>query len=389
MQLTSYERVKMALEHREPDRVPFDLGGSAVTGINVNCLRRLRKHLGMPEKEVNMYNQVIQTGLVDDDLVERLKIDIKTVDPEPPAKRSILQKDVYIEDEYYRLVDEFGIGWQMPIKGGHFFDLFKYPLKNAETLEDITGYSWPDMADPDRYATLKQRADHVVYNEKKAYMLGRMFSGMWETAMWMTGYEKFFCDMYLNEELIHGIMSRMTEIKMLYWEKALEAVGENILVVSEADDLGTQDGLICSLELYKKLIWPYHKKLFQFIKKKAKSRVYVFFHCDGACSEAIPLLIEAGVDILNPVQVNCKGMDTKVLKKEFGKDITFWGALCDTQCTLPFGTPEEVREETRRRIEDLAPGGGWIAAPIHNIQSEVPPENILAMWETLQEYGVY
>jgi uroporphyrinogen decarboxylase len=389
MEYTSYERVKAALEHREPDRVPFDLGSSGVTGINIKCLNNLRNYLGLKKKGLKLFDVVSQTAIVDDDLIEKLKIDVKSAPPKSPIKKNILEKKVWSEAEHYKLIDELGIGWKMPIEGGHFFDLYKNPLKDAETVEDIENYPWPDALDPERYTDLKKRADHIVYKEKKAYMLGRHFAGMWETAMWMTGYEKFFMDMYFNKKLIHAIMNKMTELKMLYWEKALETVGKNVLVVSTADDLGTQKSLLVSPESYKELIWPYHKKLFQFIKKKAKSKAYIFYHCDGAIKEAIPLLLEAGIDILNPVQVQCKGMDTKMLKKEFGKDLIFWGALADSQSILPFGTPEEVREETKRRIDDLAPGGGWIAAPIHNIQSEVPPENIMVMWKTLQEHGVY
>ena len=148
-------------------------------------------------------------------------------------------------------------------------------------------------------------------------MLGRMNAGMWESAMWMTGYEKFFCDMLLNPSLVHAIMERFLQVKMEYWGRALEEGGEDVLVCSLADDLGTQTSLLVSLDSYRELIWPYHKRLITFIRSKAKCDVHIFFHCDGACSEAIPLLIEAGVDVLNPVQVNCVGMDTKKLKKEF------------------------------------------------------------------------
>jgi uroporphyrinogen decarboxylase len=208
--------------------------------------------------------------------------------------------------------------------------------------------------------------------------------------MWMTGYEKFFMDMVTNKRLVHAIMEKILEIKMQYWEKALETVGSNVMVISCADDLGGQSSLLVSLEMYKELIWPYHKRLFEFIKKRAKTKVYIFFHNDGAIYETVPLLIEAGVDILNPWQVNCVGMDdTAKFKREFGKNLTIWGGSCDTQRVLPFGTPQEVRDETKRRIEDLAPGGGFIFAPIHVIQGGTPPENIMAWWETLQEYGIY
>jgi uroporphyrinogen decarboxylase len=161
------------------------------------------------------------------------------------------------------------------------------------------------------------------------------------------------------------------------------------MVVSTADDLGTQTSLLVSLDMYKEQIWPYHKRLFDFIKKEAKADVKIFFHNDGAIMETIPLLIEAGVDILNPFQVNCAGMDTKEFKKLWGNDLTIWGGSCDTQYVLPYGTVQEVKDETKGRIDDLAPGGGFIFAPIHNIQNGVPPENIMAWWETLQTYGLY
>jgi len=169
---------------------------------------------------------------------------------------------------------------------------------------------------------------------------------------------------------------------------ALDVVGDNVLVISEADDLASQNSLLVSANMYRQFIKPRHKKLFSYIKSKAQNKVYIFYHTCGAVKELIPDLIEAGVDILNPVQVNAKGMDSKELKKLFGKDITFWGGGVDTQHILPHGTPQEVRDETKRRIEDLAPGGGFIFNPVHNVQRDVPPENYMAMWETLQEYKV-
>jgi uroporphyrinogen decarboxylase len=386
MQCTSFERVKLALEHKEPDRIPFDIGGTAVTGINIRTLKRLKKYLGLSEK-AELWDRITQLAKTDNELIDKLKIDVKNVGPNALFKPG-LSKDLGLEGNHYRVIDEFGIGWQMPVRHGHFYDLYLYPLKDAETVEDIKNYSWPDPLGIARYTNLRNKADQVVYQEKKAYVLGRMSAGMWENATWMTGHEKFFSDMLLNPKVVQAIMDKFLEIKMKYWEKALETVGENVLIISTADDLGAQESLLVSLELYKKLVWPYHKKLFSFIKEKAKSRVYIFFHCDGAIKEAIPLLIEAGVDILNPVQVSCRGMETKTLKKEFGDDLTFWGGSCDNNI-LTFGTPEEVREETKKRIYDLADGGGFIFAPIHIIQSVVPVENIISWWETLQELGKY
>jgi uroporphyrinogen decarboxylase len=385
MNMTSYERLTTALRHQEPDRIPFDLGGSMVSGINVNALRELRRYLGLAgEPEVG--DKVTQMARTGDDVAERLKVDVTNVGPLPPSS-SGLSKDFGLQGHHYRLIDEFGMGWQMPVDGGHYYDLYHSPLANAETVKDIEDYPWPDPLDPARYERLKQRVDHAVLEEKKGVVIGRMSAGMWEHAMWMTGYEKFLMDMVLNEKLVHAVMSKILEIKTAYWGAVLKTVTDHTLVISCADDLGSQDGLLVSLDLYKKLIWPYHKKLFAFIKQTAKTEVYIFFHNDGAIYETLPLLVEAGIDIINPWQVSCAGMgDTGKFKKEFGKELTIWGGSCDTQKTLPFGTPQQVRDETRRRIDDLAAGGGFVFAPIHVIQAGVPPENIMAWWEALQEY---
>jgi uroporphyrinogen decarboxylase len=388
MQYTSYQRVKLALEHKEPDRVPFDIGGTMVTGMNIKAMQALRSRLGLKDRPY-VQDKITQMAATQDDLIEKLGIDVKNVPPQPPSRPG-LTRSLGPKNGYDHLIDEFGMGWRMPLKGGHYYDLYYSPLANMKTPKEVEDYPWPDPLDEARFVGIKQAADRVVFEEKKAYVLGRMSSGMWEHAMWMRGYENFYIDMASNTKMVHAIMNKILEIKMQYWARALETVGENVMVVSCADDLGQQNGLLVSLDMYKKLIWPYHKKLFTFIKKKAQSKVNIFFHNDGAIYETLPLLIEAGVDIINPWQVNCRSMDdTARFKRQYGKDLTVWGGSCDTQRVLPCGTPQQVRDETRRRIEDLAPGGGFIFAPIHVIQSGVPVENILAWWQTLQQYGPY
>jgi uroporphyrinogen decarboxylase len=388
-QLTSAARVRTALDHQEPDRVPLDFGGAEVAGINIHTMRRMREHLGL-DGEVQLDSLVIQTGVMADDLIERLGVDVKIVSPEDPA-HSGLEQDLGLVGDHFRYIDEFGIGWQMPKDGGHYYDLYLHPFADVETVREVEDYPWPDMLDSARFVGMKEHARSVARDEHKAVFLGRASSGMWEHVMWMTGYEKYYMDMVTNPKLCQAKMEKILELKMQYWGRVLELVEEDYVIVSCADDLGGQNGLLVSLDMYRELVWPYHKRLFQFLKSTpSKAKVYVFFHNDGAVYETLPLLIDAGVDIINPWQVNCAGMsDTAKFKREFGEDLTVWGGSCDTQRVLPFGTPQEVRDETRRRIEDLAPGGGFVFAPIHIIQDGVPVENIMAMWETLQEHGVY
>jgi uroporphyrinogen decarboxylase len=203
----------------------------------------------------------------------------------------------------------------------------------------------------------------------------------------MRGFENYFSDFANNEKLLTSLMEKVMMLKMEYWDKALAEVGDYADAVGEADDFAGQYRMLISPGMYRRIVKPLHKRLFDFIHARTKAKI--FFHSCGAIRPVIGDLIEVGVDILNPVQVSATGMDSAELKKEFGKDIVFWGGGVDTQRVLGDGTPQQVRDDVRRRIEDLAPGGGFVFATVHNIQGNVPPENIMAMWETLQEYGIY
>lgn len=389
---TSYERVLQALRHKEPDRVPFDLGASVLTGMNRHAYKALRDYLGLPEREIVICDPMQQLARIDEDVIARLQVDVRCVDPDPPGYNPHAVAE-HRDGDYCRMTDEWGIGWRMPVVGGHYFDMEKRPLAEAETIEDLKAYELPAGDDPARFASMRQRADRFVHEDKKAYILGRHAAGIWELCLWSCGFEKFFCDMLAAPDFSHALMRKFTDNKLAYWEKALDTVGSNVLIISEADDLATQKSLLCSVELYREMVHPYHKELFHFIKERAKRNgapeTYIFYHTCGSMLPFADLLAEEGVDILNPVQVNAQGMDSKIVKKELGDRFSFWGGGVDTQHVLPFGTPQQVRDEVRRRIDDLAPGGGFVFNTVHNVQSDVPPENYMAMWDALQEYGVY
>lgn len=384
--LTSRARVEMALNHREPDRIPFDLGGTILTGIHQTAYRRLRDALKLPAADIEIEDPVQQLARVHEDVKARLKVDVYGINP---AKSRGISRPNWNEGGYDKLVDEWGIEWWKPQDGGLYYDMRRHPLADVDTIQGLAKYQFPNPLDPVRYEGMAERADELMNQKQVAYILGRNAPGIFEIALWMRGFENFYCDMVANQAFAEALLEKIAEVKMQYWAHALSLVGENVMIVSEADDLASQIGPLISPALYRKLIKPRHTELFAFIKKHAAANVKIFFHSCGALSELLPDLIESGIDILNPVQVGAAGMDTKELKRQFGKDLTFYGGGVDTQRVLPRGTPDEVREEVRRRIDDLAPGGGFIFNTVHNIQADVPPENILAMWETVQEYGIY
>jgi uroporphyrinogen decarboxylase len=375
--MNSRERVQLSLAHQQPDRPPFDLGATNVTGIHMQALRRLRRHLGLqddrPPEILNRYEQI---GWVEEDLLERLQIDVEGVFPKSIV---FFQAEDRGSDWYYR--DEWQIGRRMPKDGGFYFDLTEYPLKNASNRADIENFHWPDPVAPARFEGMAERAFQITHQRGRACVATGITAGVMETASYMRGIEAFFSDLIENRDLVEAILDQIVNLKMAYWEKALAILGENVDVVVEADDLGAQNNLLISPRLYRSVLKPRQRRLFDFIHSHTKARLFI--HSCGAIRPLIPDLIDVGVDILNPVQVSAAGMDSAELKREFGNDITFWGGGVDTQHVLGQGTPNEVRADVRRRITDLAPDGGFVFATVHCIQANVPPENIMAMIETL------
>ena len=188
-------------------------------------------------------------------------------------------------------------------------------------------------------------------------------------------------DLVVNKPLARKILDKQVQAYVPRIDKYIEAVGKFVQIILVNDDLGTQNGLQMSPEIYREVIKPFHKILWNYIKQKSKK--YLLLHSCGSIYEIIPDIIELGIDALNPVQISAKDMDTAKIKKEFGKYITLWGGGCDTQKVLPYGTPEEVKAEVRKQVEILSTGGGFVFCQVHNIQPDVPPENIIAMYEEL------
>ena len=382
--MNSRQRVQMALNHQEPDRVPFDLGATYVTGIHRNVYNPWRHALGLPAVQVRIFEMLQQLAWVDDDMLDILGVDVR---PVTPGGSLTYRSEIQDRGDSTCFYDEWGIGWRMPKDYGLYYDMFEHPLSGSISGSDIELLSEPDPFDPARYAGMRETARQIVDVQKRAVVVTQMTAGMTEIAAWTRGYEDFYADLAGDHQLAAQLLDKINAIKMAYWERALAEVGEYVDVMMLGDDFAGQDRLLMSPRTWRKLIKPRLKELFDLMHSKSQARL--FLHSCGSVREVIPDLIEIGLDILNPVQVSAAGMDSPELKREFGSDLVFWGGGVDTQRVLPYGTPEEVRIEVRRRLEDFMPGGGFVFNPVHNIQGDVPAENLMAMWETLQEYGRY
>ncbi|MCF7855350.1 MAG: hypothetical protein K9N51_11180 [Candidatus Pacebacteria bacterium] len=229
----------------------------------------------------------------------------------------------------------------------------------------------------------------------KIVMLKGICAGLFEMGQRLRGMENFLCDVLTDPDSAKLVLDKFTELKLQFWEMGLDELGDVVDIVVEADDYGTQESQLISPDTFRQLMKPRLKEIFDLIKRKLAEkkpggeRGWIFFHSCGNVRPILPDFIEIGVDILNPVHVNAAGMEPTRLKNDFGSELTFWGGGVETQNVLPRGTPEDVREDVKRNLEVLMPGGGYVFNTVHNIQAEVPPENIMAMWETLDEYGTY
>jgi uroporphyrinogen decarboxylase len=380
--MTSRERVRAALEHREPDRVPFDLGGSRVTGIHVRAYARLRALLGLPAGDPHVGDITQQLADVETDVLDALGCDVRGV---LPRATFTYRREIREVGEYRKFVDEWGVGRRMPLAGGLYYDAYAPPLGGEVDDAAIERYPWPDGADPARFVGMAEEARRCALEERRAVHVGSICGGLTEALFKLRGFEDGYMDLAADPSRARRLMERILEVKLAYWAALLPQLDGIVDVVGEADDLGGQDRTLFSPATYRTLVKPLHRELFTFLHAHTDAKV--FFHTCGAVRELIPDLIEIGVDALNPVQVSAAGMETASLKRDFGRDLVFWGGGVDTQRVLGVGTPIEVSAEVRRRIGDLAPGGGFVFAAVHNVQPNVPPENVLAMREAVRHSG--
>jgi uroporphyrinogen decarboxylase len=382
--MNSRERVVTALRHEEPDRVPIDLGGTVVSSIAIPTYAALREHLGLPRNEVRVLETVQQIAVVDDDVIDALGVDVIPVLANPPdGPATVFVTDA---DGTVSFKDDFGATLKRP-PGCHYFDWQGFPLLEP-SIEAMNRMPWPDPANPGRYRGLRERVQSLRRSTDKA-LFGMAPCGhdLFNQLFRVRGMENGLMDLLAEPEFAEAFFDRLTETICAAQRLFLFEVGDLIDVHFAADDLAGQTGPLVSPALWRSMVKPRQARIMATIK--AHTRAPVFYHTCGAAAEFLDDLIEIGVDILNPVQVSAEGMDTAALKKRFGKRLSFWGGGCDTQKVLNMGSAEKVRAEVRRRIRDLAPGGGFVFNPVHNIQPGVPATNVDVMFRAARECGRY
>ncbi|MHB9092648.1 MAG: uroporphyrinogen decarboxylase family protein, partial [Chloroflexota bacterium] len=373
-------RVLTAVAHREPDRVPLDFGGR-VTTLHVAAERELKQFLGLHGGPETIRSYMTQTTEPDPRLLDMLGRDTDVFSFAPGADYEFV-----VDPETDTYLDEWGIKYRRP-PGGFYYDPAEGPLAFAEEPADLAKYKWPNPTDPARLAGVTEAIKAAHAKGEKAILIGAPSQGLWIQSQFLCGMEKAMMDLAFNPKLSEALAEGLTQWYEQFWDFALGEIGPYVDFVHMEGDLGDQNGPMFSPRSFRDIYKPRLRRVVETIKKRAP-QAQMWLHSCGSVYWVIPDLIDVGVEVLNPVQVNAANMDSARLKREFGKDLTFWGGGCDP-VLLQFGSPAEVEAEVKHRIDDFAPGGGFVFGSVHNIQINVPPANIVAMFNTAREYGVY
>ena len=384
MPMTSRQRVQAVLNHEQPDRVPVILGVSNATGIKMQPYRDLKKMLGITAPDEYIYDwPELGTARIDEQTMLRLRSDVRGVLDRFPLH---VQERNRKREAGSPCTDDWGIG-QVEIEPGVWFP-GHHPLADATTIEELEAYDgWPDMHDPYRVAHVGEEAARLAAENQFAILATPWLMFPFERAFGMQGMDTFLMNLAMHPEFAEAMLKKNTELCKQHLGHFLDAIGENIDMIKIGDDLGSQDRLMISPRMYRKMLKPLHADLIAFIKGRTQAKV--FFHTDGDVFDLIEDFIEIGVDVLNPIQTSAGKMaDLAGLKERYGGRLVFCGAV-DTQHVLPHGTPDEVRAEVKRVISILGEGGGFMLASVHTIMQEVPAENILAMVDAVEEFGFY
>lgn len=367
--MTHRERVQCALNHETPDRTPMDLGGGVST-LTYGAYVPLARHLAVrePRGKIGEFKVMVE---IDEEILEALDVDFRSIFL---GARDGWTPVVHPDGTFS---DEWGIRFR---DVGNYTEMVQHPLAGA-TLADLETFPWPDLRDKSRVRGIRDQAKRF-FDRGYAIALGSVGGRIFEQAQWLRGMAAFLEDLLVNVEFAEALMHRLVAIQKDFFDTVLAEIGDMLDVVCMGDDLATQRGLMLSPETYRRLVKPRQEEVNRHVKGKCRAKI--MHHSCGAVVPFVEDLVEIGVDILNPVQPLAEGMDRGKLKKRFGKNISFWGGV-DEQKALPFGSEAEVRAEVQRAVDSLGRGGGYVLSAAHNIQPDVPPANIVAMFQACRQ----
>lgn len=393
------ERLRAALNHRQPDLIPLDFGSTSVSGIAASTYAELKRHLGLSGPTRALVGH--QIAIVDEEVLQRVKADTRRAGPTPRQWQEWTFPDgqTFFIDAQAPIerapngsnfwMAGCNVKMEMP-KGGWFFDYVAalQPLAgDATTPADIERY-FATLPPLDADTRNQIVADiRRLHQDNQFAIVADMPTAVFEC--WNTrGFEQFLLDLACDPDLAATLMRVHTDYWLDYWRPVLEEAGPMLDVIWASDDLGAQAGPIISMDVYLNFVKPLHKRLWGELKRLCPN-AKLMVHSDGRIDSFLPHFIELGVDVINPLQYTAQGMEPAKIKREFGRDLVIWGGGCDTQNVLSRGTPAQVRDEVRRNIDILAPGSGFVFAAVHDIQPGTPVENIMAMFEAFEEYRKY
>ncbi len=376
--LTSRERFTLALNHKEPDRVPIDLGSLTSTIRTVDAYNRLKNHMRLAlNKKIRHFAD--EHVIPDEEILRALHVDTVYLRMNVPKTWQRVRLDPHT------IVDEWQVPWYKA-PGSLYTFPSAHPMKTA-AMEEIEKVPWPDPHEPSRFEGLPAKAEQLFKETDYALVAdGITGVGVFDMSWHLRGMENIFLDMLIHPDFTASLFKRLTDYYVAVYRNYMQAVGKFIQMVIYYDDLSGQDGPLISPQLYRRFVKPCHRRIFQVIKDNTPAKICV--HTCGSVYALLDDYVELGVDVLNPVQISAQDMDPVRLKQKYGASLSFHGGI-DTQRFLPRATPDQVREEARRMIGILGPGGGYLFTSCHSIQPDVSPENIVVLFSAAAEYGKY
>jgi len=401
----SRERVLTTCNHREPDRVPIDFSGHPSSGIAALAYATLREYLGLPKKTLYVYDPIQQLAIVDDDVLDKFGIDAINMARgfalgEESWANWTLPDGTPCKIPAWALPQKEGRRWTFRSQSGRviahmpeealYFEQTYFPLADeygpTNILQAMQESMWHVMTCPPGpwvdFNQLREGAKQLRQTTDRA-ILGGFGGNLLECGQFLYRNDNFFMLLAAEPQKAHKFLDGLVEIYMPRLDKFLAAVGEYIDIIRFGDDLGMQSGPQVSPRMYREFFKPRHKLMWN--RAKQLANVKVMLHCCGGVRELLPDLIDAGLDAINPVQISCRGMNAAELKSEFGRDLVFWGGGCDTQTVLPQAAPDAVRQHVREQVKILRSGGGFVFQQVHNVLANVPPENVVAMFDAVHE----